>query len=478
VPHLEYPEMKHPHMVSSRTFDYRSLFTGVLLCLAALLLSPLAYGQTNERTQSRTGEVRENRTDGLSDLAQDNLSRVAASSDQIRTVLVKDTGLLVELKRWVAKEATENGQVVDDSTLSDQAIFDRLDRDVAFRSIATRLVQRYGYLLPAPNPDSSFAKEEDYVLKERARHLVQVEAQEDSGSIKNQQSQNQELERTSACDPQQDTNCEKTDAGAAQSRRQLENGPSAPEHGTRSSPETPDTLTPDNSLRTLRSSLSDGGLGRSDTLFGPQIQLAAGLEKQRVEGSVIPPTPNFSASDELSALNLPSYATGSPETSARNDVPSASARSNWMRPSALEGDADVASVKMVHPANPYADIPSLYDMYVQAAGWQRPAQRFGLDVFRNMTSQPDVIPMDLPVGPDYVVGTGDSLSIDLWGSVTQRLVRLVDREGRIALPETGPVLVTGKSLSDVQMEVQHALRSAFRDVSADVSLSRLRTVRV
>jgi len=115
---------------------------------------------------------------------------------------------------------------------------------------------------------------------------------------------------------------------------------------------------------------------------------------------------------------------------------------------------------------------------VQAAAWQRPAQRFGLEVFRNTTNQPDVIPMDLPVGPDYVVGTGDSLAIDLWGSVSQRLVRLVDREGRIALPETGPLLVTGKNLGEVQLEVQRALRTEFRDVSADVAISRLRTVRV
>src|SRR5277367_3926755 len=102
---------------------------------------------------------------------------------------------------------------------------------------------------------------------------------------------------------------------------------------------------------------------------------------------------------------------------------------------------------MVRRANPYADVPSLYDMYIQAASWQRPAERFGVDIFRNTTNQPGAIPMDLPVGPDYVVGTGDSLSIDLWGSVSQRLVRAVDREGRIALPETGPVLVTGKSLA-------------------------------
>src|SRR5256884_1128635 len=88
------------------------------------------------------------------------------------------------------------------------------------------------------------------------------------------------------------------------------------------------------------------------------------------------------------------------------------------------------------------------------------------------------LPMDLPVGPSYVVGPGDSLAIDLWGGVSQRLLRTVDREGRVALPEAGPVLVSGRSLGDVQQEVQRVLRTQFRDVSADVSLQRLRTVRV
>src|SRR5260370_31367233 len=86
--------------------------------------------------------------------------------------------------------------------------------------------------------------------------------------------------------------------------------------------------------------------------------------------------------------------------------------------------------------------------------------------------------MDLPVGVNYVVGPGDSLSIDLWGGVSQRLLRTVDREGRLAVPETGPILVSGRTLGDVQQEVQRVLRTQFRDVSADVALLRLRTVRV
>jgi len=123
----------------------KSFIRGVC-CVATLLLCPMVSGQSNERPRNRTGEA-QNPTVGLSDLAKDNLSRVAASSVQIRTVLVKDAGLLVEFKRWIAKEASDNGQVVEDSTLSDQAIFDRLDRDISLSRVATERDSRR----PAPH---------------------------------------------------------------------------------------------------------------------------------------------------------------------------------------------------------------------------------------------------------------------------------------------------------------------------------------
>jgi protein involved in polysaccharide export with SLBB domain len=160
-----------------------------------------------------------------------------------------------------------------------------------------------------------------------------------------------------------------------------------------------------------------------------------------------------------------------------NNVPALSIRPKRSR-ARQPTDEDTEPVKMVRPANPYSDIPSLYDMYMQASATQRPAERFGLEVFRNNATQPGVIPMDLPVGPDYVVGPGDSLAVDLWGGYSQRLVRVVDRTGRVSLPEVGPVEVSGKSLGEVQLTVQRILRTQFRDVSADVSVSRLRTIRV
>ena len=131
-----------------------------------------------------------------------------------------------------------------------------------------------------------------------------------------------------------------------------------------------------------------------------------------------------------------------------------------------------------HRPNPYADVPSLYDLYAQYSKRSPRLERFGQDVFRNGTGNLDELPMDLPAGPDYVVGPGDGLTISLTGGISQRLQRVVDREGRVALPEAGAVEVAGRSLGDVQHLVQTVLRGQFRGVDADVSLSRIRTVRV
>src|SRR5438046_8900616 len=119
---------------------------------------------------------------------------------------------------------------------------------------------------------------------------------------------------------------------------------------------------------------------------------------------------------------------------------------------------------MFYLANSYSYIPSLYDMYLQASVHQRPNERFGMEVFRNTADDPQAIPMDLPVGPDYVIGPGDGLEIDLWGAVSQRLFRVVDREGRVSLPETGPLLVGGRNLGDDQHDVQQVLRAQHRDI--------------
>src|SRR5437879_2037665 len=181
-------------------FDQNKLKRSIFCLALTFLFCASALAQQQGDRQRKTSEQGRNEYEQSSGLTQENLGRVAASAGQIGSVLVRDEGLMVELKRWVAKEASDSGQVVEDSNLTDQAIFGRLQQDVAFRSVATRLLQRYGYLTPKPNPDSDFAKEKELVLKERARRLVQIESQEDSESLRPERN-DRDLERTTTCDP-------------------------------------------------------------------------------------------------------------------------------------------------------------------------------------------------------------------------------------------------------------------------------------
>jgi protein involved in polysaccharide export with SLBB domain len=420
------------------------------------------------------------------ELEQENSDRVAASAEQIREVLVKDPGLLVELKYLVSKEATSNGQVVDDSDLTDHAIFDRLAEDIGFRAAATRLLQRYGYLRPAVNPDSELGKERELILKERARRLVQIEAQEDAESIK-RPSEGEEVQqatqRGGTCDSRRGENCNEK----VQQHSGLGNGePSAPGRPKQDSQE---NLAPNDSYSSqpiLRTGLNYGPAEASTLGLdggGDSSRLATVAASREVRSSRNLPEDRESLVGGIASLGVSlDPGTSLPDSKAALNSeatrPSSEFAMRTRNSSALEREKDYLQGGIVHKQNPYADIPSLYDLYVQAPARERAPERFGIDILSNGMRESNAVPMDLPVGPDYVVGPGDSLTIDLWGGVSQRLVSTVDREGRVSLPEAGPLLVSGRTLGDVQMTVQQALRSQFRDTSADVSLSRLRTIRV
>ena len=419
----------------------------------------------------------------VSDLENGNLLRVAASPSQIQDVLVNAPGILVELKRWVAREASDNGQIVRDEDLTDNAIFERLKSDVAFRSVATRLVQHYGYLRPAVNPASETGKEQDLLLRERVRRLVQIEALEDSESVKPSQARTGEA-TAAPCDLNEDSDC--VQGAAPRPRRAVSNPEENPPQKERPSNDSNEgqPLTP--SPRTMQTDVNpeaapygaaaDGNTSfqsvsdtmrssRDSALYGNESPDAlSGSSLEQLRGGAMRGSATEAASREISLSTGTERETG--------------AGTSWRRGPRLAKERELQPGAMVRRANPYADIPSLYDLYVQAPSRDRPPQRFGAQIFQDGLRDLRSIPMDLPVGPDYVVGPGDSLSIDLWGGVSTKLVRVVDRQGRVTLPEAGPLLVSGRSLGEVQQSIQKAIGTQYRDTSADVSVSRLRTVRV
>src|SRR6266513_1064476 len=465
-------------------FEYKKMKKLVGLLALALLFCVQGYPQRPSQGSAAqaAGKETPSRVPLHSpDIISDNLDRVAASADQILEVLNKEAGLMVELKRLLAQEAGISGQILEESDLTDVSIGERLRSDLHVRVMATRLLQRYGYLVPRINPDSELAAEQKLVQQERAQILARAAERQDtlSGTAPNWEN--------ATCDPRRNSQCA-SPSSLPEDREGVPATPAAPNRLQRSSPplqraeDVPqyDMGLPNGTIAPIQRAEYPANSGATETLL---TSMGNGVSQQFSGAQRMPGygTGNNLPAQPMIEPDLQSLAMPQPEQ------PSADLRSRAIRNSdryAAErntgslGSPAVEPVRMVRQPNPYANVPSLYDLYVQAAPNNRPLERFGLDVFRKGEANPAYLPMDLPVGPSYVVGPGDSLTIDLWGGVSQRLLRTVDREGRVALPEAGPVLASGRTLGDVQQEVQRVLRTQFRDVSADVSLQRLRTVRV
>src|SRR5260370_5396969 len=93
-----------------------------------------------------------------------------------------------------------------------------------------------------------------------------------------------------------------------------------------------------------------------------------------------------------------------------------------------------SAVEVVHQTAPY-NLQSLRDLYTQVPEQTSKLKRFGSDMFLNRGLDTKQMSVDIPIGPDYILGVGDGLIINLWGGVSQSFSRTVDREGKIVLPE-------------------------------------------
>jgi len=470
-----------------------------------------------------------------SELARQNMARVAANAEQIALILHRDPGLIVEVKRWIAKDATEHGQIITEADLTEEAIFDRLENDVTFRSVVTEIVQKYGYLRPTVNPDSPMAKEQELLIQERVKWVTEEEA----ADREKMKAVREKLAESQNCDPR-NSNCQAQNAaspsvqplppvqpeqqypGMMNPYQQEIPGLEPPIEVPPTVPYAPQEPTLENGgSNLLRTSGGDDGMGSGQqgqggssgggSPYGDSSDQEQGGSYQRRTSSN---GQSQSGYDEFGDLSLNSdfagdslngggygtaavygnsgyYGEGYPYTTpygaygnpaygnSNATTGDLSYSTAAMREQARRArQATVPNQRLVRRSDPYQEIPSLYDMYLQAAPRPPAVQRFGMDVFENGTRDMQALPMDLPVGPDYVVGPGDGLKIILWGGVSRPFFQIVDHQGRLNLPESGPVMVAGKSLGEVQEVVQKTLRTQFHDVSADVSLTRLRSVRV
>jgi protein involved in polysaccharide export with SLBB domain len=430
---------------------------------------------------------------------------VSLSADKIISLLAEEPGLLLVCKKVLVRTAYAQGRVIDPDELSDEAVFRQVRQDQAIRVLFTREIEDRFYVRAKPTKEEL---ERDYELGRTKVPDPAIAQLLGTGDVKNANNQEDsywlrhERDIDKANLPGANNSSNSTGNGNINpmmppdmlpgpyqpQQQQLlrsqqdSDSDSLPEGGFGLS-----NLGSDQMSMLMSTSLGGGsglgaGGGAGEDSTGAGSALSRGLGSGGMMGDGM----------GMSPLDALSMAGGLGMSSGMNDAGAGAMMSPY--PNSMYGSQGQGYYSpygrrrfppqrprqpvLQHRPNPYADVPALYDLYTQYPRKNPKLDRFGMEIFVSGTGNFEKLPMDMPVGQDYVLGPGDNLNINLVGGVSQRLRRVVDLQGQIALPEVGPVEVSGKTLGEVQQLVQASLRSEYRMVQADVSLGKVRSVRV
>jgi len=102
---------------------------------------------------------------------------------------------------------------------------------------------------------------------------------------------------------------------------------------------------------------------------------------------------------------------------------------------------------------------------------------YGASLFRNPPST--FAPLNMvPVTPDYVIGPGDELMVQVWGQVTLNSRYTVDRSGSIYIPQVGTLHVAGLTFAQVHDYLKAQFGRVFRNFDLNVNMGQLRSIQV
>jgi len=100
---------------------------------------------------------------------------------------------------------------------------------------------------------------------------------------------------------------------------------------------------------------------------------------------------------------------------------------------------------------------------------------------RSLTFSPELSTTQttvVPVGPDYIIGPGDTIVVNIWGGVQEIFPVEVDREGKIMLPKAGPLYLWGVKLKDAEKRIKQRLDQFYTNFNMDISMGKLRSIQI
>jgi protein involved in polysaccharide export with SLBB domain len=102
---------------------------------------------------------------------------------------------------------------------------------------------------------------------------------------------------------------------------------------------------------------------------------------------------------------------------------------------------------------------------------------FGYDLFQGVPSTFAPV-SDIQVPPDYVVGPGDTINVQLYGGESANYSLTVGRDGRVNFPKLGPIMVSGMSYDAARATIEHRVGQQLIGTRVSVTMGELRSIRV
>ena len=102
---------------------------------------------------------------------------------------------------------------------------------------------------------------------------------------------------------------------------------------------------------------------------------------------------------------------------------------------------------------------------------------FGRDIFKNrsLTFEPN---MNIATPQDYVLGAGDHLVVDIYGTTQRTFQMIVSPEGTVTVPNYGPITVGGLTVASAQSKIRSNLGPRYTGNDIKLTLGQTRTIKI
>ncbi len=124
-------------------------------------------------------------------------------------------------------------------------------------------------------------------------------------------------------------------------------------------------------------------------------------------------------------------------------------------------------------------------LYIQNA-YINSSNIFGLSIFQNGTAKKGFEPsLNIPTPQSYILGAGDELFIDIYGTSEQYYQAEINADGNILLENFGPIFLSGLDINAAQNKIKNKLSKVYTEMGGDfpstfvsVNLGKIRSINI